>query len=200
MIIISDIHGNFNKTNTILKKNPDKLHIHTGDLGIGFANNQKLNYTDNFKFLRGNHDFPEICKNHPAYLGDYGKLTIEDKKIFFVSGAFSIDKQWRIPGVSWWENEELSILDLEKAMEEYIEYKPDVMLTHDGPYQATKQLQSFFDGTIPSRTAQALSAMFDVYQPKIWIFGHWHQNFEKEINETKFICMEELGTYELVDL
>lgn len=200
MIIISDVHGNYNKLNTILKKNPDKLHIQLGDLGIGFRNNQKLKYTDNFKFIRGNHDHPELSRNHPAYLRDFGKLSIEDKKVFFVSGAYSIDKNWRIPGVSWWEDEELSILELEKAIEEYIEFKPDVMLTHDGPYQATKYLLNFFDQTIPSRTAQALDAMFEAYQPKIWIFGHWHQNFEKVINGTKFICLEELGTYELESL
>ena len=40
-------------------------------------------------------------------------FTIEGKKIFVFGGAESIDKEYRIPGVSWWPQEIPSFKEME---------------------------------------------------------------------------------------
>lgn len=63
---IGDVHGKFNKYIDILKNNNYNISIQVGDFGIGFAD---IEYptelgSNNF-FIRGNHDNPHVCKNHP---------------------------------------------------------------------------------------------------------------------------------------
>jgi len=48
------------------------------------------------KFIRGNHDDPKFCREHPNYLGNFGYLP--DDELFFVSGAQTAS--WRVLGNS----------------------------------------------------------------------------------------------------
>lgn len=100
--------------------------IQLGDLGIGFIKtqnyNNKFNF-DNHKFIRGNHDNPEICKKHKNYLGDYG---ITSQGLFFISGADSLDKKYRTPMINWWQNEELTTNDFKKCLNLYKKEKPEI--------------------------------------------------------------------------
>ena len=208
MILVGDIHGQFDRFRRELKRlkklYPAETVIQVGDLGVGFPKSQSEKLPKQCKFIRGNHDNPEICRAHPNYLGDYGVTEIDEHKIFYVSGAWSIDRPLRIDGVSWWPEEELTIAELNSALDLYIETKPDIMITHDGPNQATQwvlttlALKKYGNYTsqpvIPTRTGQALSAMFDMHQPKLWFFGHWHYSWMKNINGTRFICLNEFDT------
>ena len=214
MIIISDVHGQFDLLRRRMKemrlKFPNDTMCQIGDMGIGFPKSQSTDFPKHFKFFRGNHDNPEICRAHPNYLGDFGSFDMDGLNAFFVGGAWSIDRHLRKEGVSWWEGEELTIPELNQALDEYIAAKPDIMLTHDGPSPATHyilnrfalQTQAWYkeQSVIPTRTGQALSEMFRSHKPKLWIFAHWHVNFEKIIDGTKFICMEELGSVRIEDL
>jgi hypothetical protein len=147
-------------------------------------------------FFRGNHDNPEYSRRSKHYLGDFGSREIDGLRVFFVSGALSIDRDLRIEGLDWWPEEELSMAQLYEAIDAYIEYKPDVMLTHDGPDIATDALKRrhfLHKERRPSRTAQALNAMFEQYQPKHWVFGHWHVRHRETINGTDFRCLDAMG-------
>jgi predicted phosphodiesterase len=214
MIFWGDPHGNLDLLRRKMKeqhtKFPNDTQISVGDNGFGFPKSQSIVFPDYFKMIRGNHDSPEVCRAHPNYLGDYGTKEIDGYKVFFVSGGWSIDRQFRKEGVSWWPDEELSIAELNIAMEEYLDVKPDVMLSHDGPTPATHYILNRYalqnnnyyseSSVTPTRTGQALSAMFREYQPKMWIFGHWHCNFDKIINGTRFICIPELESIRVEDI
>jgi predicted phosphodiesterase len=206
LCLIGDVHGNFDILRKNMKKHlkqfPDDSFIAVGDMGCGFPRSQSSILPEYIKFIRGNHDSPEVCRAHPNYLGDYGVKEIEGKKVFWLSGAWSIDRAFRIEGVSWWPAEELTIAELNNAMDLYLEYKPDVVVSHDGPSQATIYLLNRFvlnsdtayreQSPIPTRTGQALTAMFEAYQPKLHFFGHWHTSWIKKIKGTVFVCLNEL--------
>lgn len=205
MILIGDLHGNFKwleKQLESIKKNNDQLII-LGDVGIGFPEKiRKFDYDkeiwkieyglSDFKYdpkylvwLRGNHDSPSKCKNHPNYLGDYGMY----KDIFYISGAFSIDKDIRIPGVDWWHDEELSISELNAAIDLFDTLKPDVVISHDCPQ---KILHLMHTHRISTRTGQALDQMLEIHQPKLWVFAHHHISLNQKFEQTTFICLNEL--------
>lgn len=200
MIVIGDIHGKYSEYRNLLKRYEGQSSVQIGDFGYGFG--PVPMFPDNAKFFRGNHDSPEECRKSPNYLGDYGYAHLDGAWFFFVSGAWSIDRAMRIEGRSWWPNEELSIAQLNEALDLYVKIKPEIVLTHDGPNQITERMMARYDigfhkPLVPNRTAQALSAMFHAHQPKRWIFGHWHVNYKEEVQGTKFQCLSELGWCEV---
>jgi len=42
--------------------------------------------------------------------------------------------------------------------------------------------------------SNGLQIMFDMHRPKLWIFGHYHQDFDDVIKGTRFVCLNELKT------
>ena len=117
-----------------------------------------------------------------------------DSGHFGVQGANSIDKHLRTEGKDWFCNEEMSYTQLGKAVDLYIESKPRIMFSHTCPSSVKKQLFNYDES---SRTEQSLQVMFELHQPEIHFFGHFHRSVDKVINGTRFICLAELQTYEL---
>jgi len=192
---ISDTHAEWwhlrkliNKAN---RKFQPELIIQLGDIGMGFhKNDSDRRFVENFRFIRGNHDDPAVCRAHPAYLGDYGYL--EKEKIFYLSGAESVDQRERIMGIDWWQDEQLSMPELQAAIDMCVEVQPEIIISHDAPislYQNLTKGTIYSNGEGSNRTATALQTLFEQWQPKWWIFGHHHRLFRKEINGTKFICV-----------
>lgn len=136
--------------------------------------------------------------NFPEHnLGHYGiyKVPETDKKIFFLRGSDSIDAHRRTIGIDYWYEEELTRNEFEKAFELYETEKPEFVITHTCPLDITHNLNLPFSGgkVFKSKTNQALQKMFDFHQPKIWIFGHFHQDWMGTIEGTNFICLDILS-------
>jgi Icc-related predicted phosphoesterase len=156
------------------------------------------------KFIRGNHDDPKLCREHPNYLGDFGYLP--DDELFFVSGAQTAS--WRVLGNSkyWYADEELSNSDLNEAIAMYKETRPKLVISHAAPSESAREILkdlngSYFlnkHGDVESRTSKALQEMFEAHQPSAWHFGHVHINREFLIRETKFRCLAEMAEFEVV--
>jgi predicted phosphodiesterase len=219
IIIIGDIHGWTKTYQKWINRNldPSQFTIQIGDMGLGFAGvglpapGQGL-LAPNNKFFRGNHDDPEKCRAHKNYLGDYGYLP--DHNLFWVAGAFSVDRDFRIEGRTWWRDEELSYEELDKAIDLYSLMKPRFVLSHDAPTLAGETLLhnlvgpyfAMKGGSPQSRTAQTMQIMLGQHQPEEWVFGHYHvdKTFYVPNCTTKFTCVggilndgEQPHTYEL---
>jgi hypothetical protein len=197
MILVGDIHGEVKSYVKLLERYKGEPSVQLGDFGFGFSGDKTLpELPEGSWFIRGNHDNPEVARQSKHYLGDYGFREIDGHRVFFLSGAFSVDQRWRVEGVTWWRDEEMSLPELEEAIERYAQCKPDIMLSHDGPSVALNAIMSkttVHKDRYPSRTGQALDAMLAAHQPKQWFFGHWHVRFREEINGTEFRCLPELG-------
>ena len=199
MIFIGDIHGYFTYYLDLVKNITHTPTVQVGDFGLGFrAWDEPTKIDGDHWFIRGNHDDPAVCKKHPNYLGDYGYRKEWD--MFFVGGADSIDKRMRVEGVSWWRDEELSYTTLDKVvLPMYEAIKPRVMVTHTCPMKLRFNVLPIWvndRGEGPSVTERALQVMFDIHQPDIWIFGHWHKHLDVRKNGTRFICLNALQTFE----
>ena len=120
--------------------------------------------------------------------------TTSQDDMFFQRGANSIDKHLRTEGKDWFSNEEMSYTQLGKAVDLYIESKPRIMFSHTCPSSVKKQLFNYDES---SRTEQALQVMFELHQPEYWFFGHFHFSKNIIINNTRFICLAELQSFEL---
>lgn len=201
---IGDVHGQTDIYQKMLRqKFEGQRTVQIGDMGIGFKGVGLHRMPENHKWFRGNHDDPAKCRQNPNYLGDYG--FFRDENLFWLAGGFSIDRIYRVPGVTWWEDEELSWTELQKAIDLYKEVKPRFMCSHEAPSEAAKHMllglvgnSDYFAakmGCTHSRTAEAMQVMLDAHQPEEWIFGHYHVNKSFAWKGTLFRCVAPMDTY-----
>ena len=196
MRFIGDVHGKWDRYKRILKNSPCPT-IQVGDMGVGFRDwhgemrsnaPYDLMKEGKHRFIRGNHDNPGVCRNHSQWIAD-GHI---ENGMMFIGGAFSIDWQYRLEGMSWWRDEELSITELNELLGKYEKEKPEVMVTHDCPETIAALMSPQYHCEFPSRTRQALNGMLEIHRPKVWLFGHWHRSFDGTVNGTRFLCLNEL--------
>jgi hypothetical protein len=201
VVLVGDIHGEFDSLVKIIYSVKDVV-VQLGDLGIGFQHRyvnpaffldkdapyELVKITDfqydrkHFVFIRGNHDAPEMCRKHHNYLGEFGVF----KKVFYVSGAWSIDRAYRKEGLDWWPDEELNMKQMYDALEMYTQVKPDIVMTHECP---TSISQVIHLDSITNRTGQLMDAMLREHQPQQWFFAHHHTSWHKKVGKTDFRCL-----------
>jgi len=206
MIFVGDIHGQF-ETYYYLIGNKNLADgttvIQVGDHGLfsayNFSEKYKLyrHYRDyrkvispniDIRFVRGNHDNPEICRKDPKYLGDFSYSKNLD--MMFISGAWSIDWMYRTSQVDWWTDEELCDDDFENVIAMMHKYKPRWIVSHDCPAKLYKQ---FFGYTPqqPTRTGHYLNRILEECPPTSgWIFGHHHHEVDCRVNGVRFVCCD----------
>lgn len=190
MRFVGDIHGEIDVYEQILSTCTESVQV--GDFGMGFLGEsqqkcvEELQKDGKHQFIRGNHDDPALCDKAVGWIPD-GSIT---NGVMYVGGAWSIDWQFRVPGVSWWHDEEISGSHWQIIREAYLESKPRVMVTHDCPSSISWELFLKPNGKqIQNRTSFELEDMFKEHQPDLWVFGHWHRNRDQAINGTRFVCV-----------
>ena len=195
MFFIGDVHGCIEQyTNMTWNMN---CSIQVGDMGLGFPRSEELIAMEQHKFIRGNHDNPAVCRAHPNYLGDYGFL--EKPSIYYISGAYSIDRNNRRIGVNYWDDEELPYTTFKTIIEDIAEKKPRIIVSHDCPISIGQLMFAIRDRSV-SRTAQALEEVFAHHKPSLWVFGHHHETRSVECEGTEFQCIAPLAAYEIPNL
>jgi Calcineurin-like phosphoesterase len=199
---IGDVHGHWRRYKRIISGCDRSIQV--GDMGVGFI---KYGGYDHGRFLsnppfdamsrgqhefeRGNHDNPEVCKRHKFWIPDG---TVRDN-MMFIGGAASIDREYRVTGYSWWPDEEPSHSELLQMVDTYLVARPEIMVTHECPESIANLLCLSLGRAklnISSRCRQAFQSMFELHNPKLWIGGHWHVSFDKIIDTTRFIILNEL--------
>lgn len=194
MRFIGDVHGKFNIYCDIIRDCPTSIQV--GDMGVGFDENPPFDSMSKGKhyFIRGNHDNPEECKKNKYWIKDGSCEFLPDLgHTMFIGGADSIDKAYRIEGLSWWRDEQLSHAEFERIYDKYVTVRPDVMVTHDCPFfiYHYPHLNKVWHNA-DDRTAKAFDFFYHEHKPKLWVFGHHHKSFDMTINGTRFICLDEL--------
>ncbi len=196
---IGDVHGNWKRYKKII--NECDTSIQVGDFGVGFSGHSNPPYDHmkkgDHKFIRGNHDNPNVCKTHPFWISDG---TMIHDKIFCIGGAKSIDAHMRTEGLNWWSNEELSYAEFLKLCDDYEKLKPPIIVAHEMPESLTyivcaKQHITKFDDT--SITRQFLDNILEIHRPELFIHGHWHVNHHTVYNGTEYIGLGELNYVDL---
>lgn len=203
--IVGDVHGKYAQYAKLAHKAKKEglKTVQLGDMGFRYGHFKHFGLDpEDHLFFGGNHDNYDIYHDSPNVLGDYGYGEMGDVEFFFVRGAFSIDRFLRTAGVDWWPEEELTQEEFVKAKEMYLEQKPSIVITHDAPDHMRDVLISKGKSMLGSkkldtRTGYQLDTMFQAHQPDLWIFGHWHVSCDHKIEGTRFICLHELGCFDV---
>lgn len=197
--LIGDVHGKTSEYLALLEKHKYPS-VQLGDLGFR-PSYQIIN--DNViamdhRFIHGNHD--DMTCLPPHFLGRFGFYEHSGVPFFFISGERSIDQVWRTPYIDWWPNEELNEEEKKECVDLYADSKQDIVLSHGCPSDVVDYFGlSQLIGKIPrSDTSKLLSQLWNIYKPKLWIFGHYHTNKMIKIENTTFVCLTELA-YATID-
>jgi len=195
-----------------------KYHIILGDGGFMWPNNERTDRF-NYKTL-ALRSFPILCVigNHEPILGmknltetDIGigetvyqinadpfVAYLKRGKVYFIDGikflvlggALSIDKNYRTPNKTWWENEywdEQEKVDVFKLLE--TEKTFDCVISHTGPQFINNNLfknsPSCYEKSF-DEVAILNNKIYGKVQFKEWLCGHWHKDnyyFDKKANQ-----------------
>lgn len=201
-IIIGDVHGNVKYYKYLIEslfpimwKSNEIETIQLGDFGFKYSfdtfekdifdkNEPKKNMIS-----FGNHDYYPYL-NKPYSCGNWSFEENDGYNLMTIRGAKSIDKGVRTEGVDWFDNEEMSYKELDELLDIWADLRPDVVVSHDIPQFVQQKIFHFADQSI---TRNYLQMMFEIHQPKLWLFGHYHQDKELTVNGTLFKCIEPNG-------
>lgn len=202
--VVGDIHGQPNNYKKIIEGVDASIQL--GDFGFDYRFLENVDYKKHV-FFPGNHDNYDKCFAYSHCLGRAGIDKLNGIEFFFVSGGFSIDKNWRIRHQqltgqkSYWSSEEMNDAEMTFCLDMYKDFKPEFVITHECPRSVSKIIGNpdilrnfgFDPDTFTTRTSELLEEMFKTYEPKLWIFGHYHKREELTMGRTKFICLPEFG-------
>lgn len=103
--------------------------------------------------------------------------NIDGNEILVLGGAYSVDKEYRIPGVSWWEDEQPSP-QIKKHASSNIRkhnYKVDYVVSHTLPYKYVPiETFKFYIRGVDITTEKWLDGIEDRLNYKKWYGGHYH--------------------------
>lgn len=204
---LGDWHGSLHFAKKAIEELPAEIDvaIHTGDFGYNFDNSylNAVNKSARQKdivlmFVDGNHENHEWLNRQPTDADGVRRLRPRvwhlprgfrwewmGMKFLAIGGAHSVDRQSRMPGVSWWPEEHIGYMD---AMEAVKGGDVDVVISHDTPSG------HFIPGLAPpgmfpySEIEQAeehrvtLGEIVNQVNARYLWHGHYHSKYRTESN------------------
>jgi DNA repair exonuclease SbcCD nuclease subunit len=151
-------------------------------------------------YVDGNHENHARLDALPVTLWNGGKVhkladnvihlmrgqifTIDEKKFFTFGGADSIDRNRRIPNVTWWEREMPSNQEYEEGLQNLQKnnFEVDYIVTHTCSIQL---LQQFYQKYRMQPYVSAINQYFNMIEQMVrfskWYCGHFH--FDENIDD-----------------
>jgi predicted phosphodiesterase len=183
--------------------------IQLGDFGIWEGDESFLEATNrrlikrntDLYFIDGNHEnFPRLyeypidpatglrpIRSNIFHLPRGFRFQIAGVRFLALGGAYSVDRNWRKLGKSWWREETLTDEDIKKALSPE-DKTTDVLLTHDSPFPAPNPVtddayrQAQAQRIFGYKTIQAAKAhrafmtpVFIQSKPRLLLHGHYHE-------------------------
>lgn len=179
----------------------DDYVIVCGDFGMVWRNSEtemlyrkwleERNFTT--LWVDGNHENFDLLEKFPVSIWNGGKVhyisdsiihlmrgqvfNINGLKFFTMGGATSIDKDLRVPGLTWWSQEIPSKEEFDEALVNLDKHnwEVDYVITHTTSNRIMKELGYIKEDTV-------LNKFFDMLEEKLkfkhWYFGHFHDDVE----------------------
>lgn len=112
------------------------------------------------------------------------------EKVLMVGKALSVDKESRVKGIDWWENEVILQSDMDKLIDTHI----DIVVSHTAPRTFIKDVKWEFNRErFNDPSTVALDIIFNQFKPKYWYSGHFHHYIERKIQGCHWISLDMCG-------
>jgi predicted phosphodiesterase len=219
VMVAGDWHGNVTWADSCLwyanKKGADVV-LQVGDFGfwvdgdhtdfyLSTVDAQAAEWGIRVYWLDGNHEdhtrraeFNSPDRPNTVYLPRGFRWDWWGKRFMAVGGAYSVDRQWRKEGVSWWPEETLTDDEVAYASR-YDGTRVDYVFAHDCPTGVNiPGIGADTKGGVrgnwpPEALYQAgihrnkMRTIWKATSPSLWIHGHYHIAYESWTPETRFV-------------
>lgn len=213
-----DIHANMDERKTFFDTlTENDILIVLGDFGYSWNKNIMQIWND-FRFpfttlsVLGNHEnYSAIYEIYPRdnkfggevykfndntfYLKNGEMYYIEGHKFLVFGGALSIDKAMRVPYISWWEQEQPTMADYNRALENLKknDYKFDELLTHTGSNEEVFNM-FMFSQRVKDTTQDMIENIIEEIKKNggkfnNHFFGHMHEFVEENYGDYHSYCL-----------
>ncbi len=214
LLMVGDTHGNTRHMLNVIKiaKKEDCTYIvQLGDFGLWDHYPEGVEFLDEVEasleannltlyWIGGNHenyDRIEQYINDDPSSGPFVKIrdqilyikrgaawTWDGVAFLAMGGAFSIDKNARVPGRSWWPQESITDQDVTDTIESGTLLQPSILLTHEAPdgcpldnlvgfFYVHKKLEE-----ICQAQREKVSAVVRATKPELIYHGHYHTRLD----------------------
>jgi len=187
-LITGDIHNVWGELNTLINKKRDRIDrvICCGDFGYWPGKGQDISKLKNgdipIYWCDGNHEdhwalaqreSDEVAPN-VFYMPRGSTLDLPDgRRILFMGGAHSVDKNSRTVGFDWFPEETPTQRDFMNCPPD--DTRIDILISHTCSYEIAKKVMIHLDNRKHTDPAyHILAAIEGIYKPSLWYFGHWH--------------------------
>lgn len=238
VLLLGDIHGRFQLAdrfyNAIIEEHGEEnidLLIQVGDFGfwprLEVMQAWPRTFGHRAVFVDGNHEDHETLRRLQE--PDWGmeeppskewlqtmeaweympRGTIENG-ILYIGGAHSIDYRFRMRGVDWFPEENISYEDQERVFDAIDAYggpqKIHTVISHDCPASFNVlEACSITGRELVGGNRKFLEAVRSYVRPDYWFFGHYHHRMEGRVDNTWWRCIDMIqnsgyNDYVLIDL
>jgi hypothetical protein len=98
---------------------------------------------------------------------------LDGTRVLFAGGADSTDKSQRVPGDTWWPQEQISMRDMQR-LPEADSGAADWVISHTCPTLFHLEKALGYSPKNTDRSKTYLDSVFESFRPKRWWFGHYH--------------------------
>jgi hypothetical protein len=216
IIICGDTHGYWTSLNELIENHkPDEVWV-CGDFGywprfegknLGGVPNWKMDIKTNntiVRFCPGNHEDWEALRQHEKdnpgldsievlpnvfYQKRGSYLELPDKRrVLFMGGAESIDKNYRIMGYDWFPDETISYSDVCQVFNQNC--KTHIVISHTCPIEFLPPTLKIVGN---QTSMKMLSAIHEELRPDMWFFGHFHVSSRGRYEECNWFALNMEG-------
>lgn len=195
--LLGDIHGNVHYLDWALEyavKAGAEMMIQLGDFGFDFNDKflsdiVRISNKHGIKLLaiRGNHDDPLWFSQHAQvgkihFIPDGHTMTIGKKRVAFLGGAVSIDRDLREENISWWPRERVNPHIVNSWL--YVDEKADVLISHDAPLLPDKLPGIILPSDIRrdcEEDRHFVRMAAEILEPDVIYHGHYHMRHTKDL-------------------
>lgn len=197
ILLVGDLHNEFSTLNALISRHRPEIVICCGDFGYWprWQRSQKLSEIKpqgaKIYWIDGNHEDHWAIRDREKdeiekdiiYMPRGSTMKLDDgRNVLFMGGAFSIDKHLRREGWDWFREETISDADMRNLPDEDV----DIFITHTCPEELVDHLIQYYPDKRGEPSNTALSELWKIYKPELWIFAHWHIYKEGWMENTKW--------------
>lgn len=225
ILLVGDIHANTFYLRRAMEYAYNELCdrvFFLGDFGWKFDDNFLELGTKLFQkyglfvdFLDGNHEDFDYLLSFPVADDGYRHiaegirhiprgtiLDLDGHNVLVMGGATSIDKMYRVPHISWWEQESITYDDMRNAIEGlYNVDKISAVFAHDGPVMPGGSNKGddlwkfgprYYEALHDSQVNRSkLYTLMEMAEPKFWYHGHHHTRYTTVLTTDYGTCTVE---------
>lgn len=214
--VLGDVHGEFKLLAELLAKlkslhpEDDVIVLQCGDFGFWFYGDQKDALTKAIPegveifACPGNHenwDYLDTFGYTPTqvvpgvwYMPFGTVLQLNNLNVLFVGKADSVDKDYRIPGYTWWPQEIPTFTDMDNVDDVTVPIR--LVISHTCPNSIS--LGGHYKSAHLDPTRTALDYIWDKFRPSAWCCGHFHE-FTREYIRDRSMSFIKLAAIQPID-